>query len=203
MGMLKVVKAVRIARVLRLLRLLRLFQRIRFADSVMAQRHTVRIITTVAASFIFFNMIIGTAFTFINSIDAEKSWVNEQQATMEYLNHMQLSNADSNAVENLGRFRPTILMIKERGEVLYARDSDSSLRTYFGPGDYMIRRAYPYTVWFDVRPVAVSHARLNVTVFLTTLAVILLLLITYSPHFALTVSDPVNVMTRGMKEKRL
>ena len=54
LGTLKVVKTVRLARMLRILRALKLFRHIRFTNSVMAQRHTVRLATTTRNNVNFF-----------------------------------------------------------------------------------------------------------------------------------------------------
>ena len=100
-----------------------------------------------------------------------------------------------------GKSRPSVMMLKDDDWTLNSRYDDDFLRRYFGPGDYTLRQAGAYSVWFDIRPLAVSQSKLNLTVFLSTLAVVLLIMITYSPHFAITVSDPVNVMVRGLTEK--
>ncbi len=201
MSMLKIVKVVRIARILRLLRLLKLFQRIRFANSVMIQRHTIRIITTVAATLIITNMIIGAAFTLMDNADVEQSMQTEQQAAMGYLGQLHSDRTESSEIETLVRTRPMILTIKDGNGAIYPQGTGMSLINDLGPGDYLISNVNSYTVWFDTRPIAVSRAKLNLTVFLTTLAVILMILISYSTHLALTTSDPVNVMMRGMSEK--
>ena len=200
-GLLKVVKAVRMARVLRLLRLLKIFRRIRFADSFMVQRHTVRIVTTVAASLIFSVTAIGMAFALINDTGTEEAWLNGQLGAVEELK-ADASVADGpDSASRWGSSRPTLLLVKQRDWTLYAAYEDSYLSRYFGPGDYALREAGEYTLWFDLRPAAVSQSRTNLLVFVSTLIVVIVLMVSYSPHFAITVSDPVNVMLRGLKEK--
>jgi len=58
-----------------------------------------------------------------------------------------------------------------------------------------------YAIWFDSRPLGVAHSRFNLILFFSGLVVVLMLMITYSPHFAITVSDPVNVMLRGITQR--
>lgn len=200
-GLLKVVKAVRMARVLRLLRLLKIFRRIRFADSVMVQRHTVRIVTTAAATLIFTATIIGTLFALVESTGAEEVWLTDQIASVESLAERPELAAGPDAAEAWGRSRPSVLLVKDNDWTLYARNDDVYLKRYFGPGDYTVRNVASYSIWFDIRPASVTQSRLNITIFGITLAVVLLIMVTYSPHFAITVSDPVNVMLRGLKEK--
>ena len=200
-GLLKVVKAVRMARVLRLLRLLKIFRRIRFADSAMVQRHTVRIVTTAAAALIFTATAVGTVFAMADSTGSEEAWLSEQAAAVDSLTADPGLADGPDAAEAWGRSRPSVLLVKDDDWTLYARNGDEYLKRNFGPGDYAVRDAGPFSVWFDLRPAAVTQSRLNITVFVCTLVVVLLLMITYSPHFAITVSDPVNVMLRGLKEK--
>jgi hypothetical protein len=200
-GLLKVVKAVRMARVLRLLRLLKIFRRIRFADSMMVQRHTVRIVTTAASSLIFSVTIIGTVFALTDSTGTEEAWMKDQSAALLLLEKQPDRAAGPDNAGLWGASHPSVMLIKDNDWTLYACCSDDYLKSYFGPADYTVREAGPYQVWFDLRPSAVSQSRLNLTVFLSTLAVVLLIMITYSPHFAITVSDPVNVMIRGLREK--
>ncbi|OQX29635.1 MAG: hypothetical protein B0D92_02635 [Spirochaeta sp. LUC14_002_19_P3] len=201
-GMLKIVKAVRIARVLRLLRLLRLFQRIRFANAGMVQRHTVRIVTIIATTFIVFNMILGTLFTFFHVSDAKSTLQNEQMGFAKYITLGWGTSAVSNEMLiNIALTNLSTMRIDVDGETLYMRNSEDYFRKYFGPGDYVVYELDKYTIWFDVSPLAVSSAMANLTIFLSTLAVILMILIAYSPHFAVTVSDPAIIMMKGMKEK--
>ena len=200
-GLLKVVKAVRMARVLRLLRLLKIFRRIRFADSAMVQRHTVRIVTTAASTLIFSVTIIGTVFAMTDYTGTEDAWLLEQSAAVTSLEENPQRAAGPDSAEVWGKSRPSVLMLKDDDWTLYARNSDDYLKKYFGPGDYTVQEAGSYSIWFDIRPSAVAQSKLNLTVFLSTLTVVLLLMITYSPHFAITVSDPVNVMMRGFTEK--
>jgi hypothetical protein len=200
-GLLKVVKAVRMARVLRLLRLLKIFRRIRFADSSMVQRHTVRIITTAASTLIFSVTIIGTVFAMTDYTGTEDAWQTELTGAVLSLEESPESAAGPDSAGKWGESRPSVILLKDTDWTLYSKYDDKSLTTYFGPGDYIVREAGSYNIWFDIRPSAVTQSKLNLTVFLSTLAVVLLIMITYSPHFAITVSDPVNVMIRGITEK--
>ena len=200
-GMLKVVKAVRMARVLRLLRLLKIFRRIRFADSPMVQRHTVRIVTTAASTLIFSVTIIGFVFALVNCTGTEEAWMMDQSAALSSLELRPDWASGPDNAEVWGASHPSVMLLKDHDWTLYARNNDEYFLAYFGPGDYTVRQAGAYTLWFDLRPSAVSQSKLNLTVFLSTLAVVLMIMITYSPHFAITISDPVNVMIRGIREK--
>jgi len=175
-GMLKVVKAVRMARVLRLLR-------------------------TAASTLIFSVTLIGTVFALADYTGTEDAWMMDQSAALSSLEVRPDWAAGPDNAEVWGKSRPSVMLLKDNDWTLYARSSDDYFQKYFGPGDYTVRQAGNYTVWFDLKPSAVSQSKLNLTVFLSTLAVVLMIMITYSPHFAITISDPVNVMIRGLREK--
>lgn len=198
-GLLKVVKAVRMARVLRLLRLLKIFRKIRFADSAMVQRHTVRIITTATSTLIFSAMIIGTVFAVLNIDDLEEAWLIGGETAASELEGVRFLGPDD--AESWGLSEPSVLLLKRDKQTLYTKYEEGYLRDYFGPNDYFIRHVGFYTVWFDGRPSIVSQSKLNITIFAMSLSVVLLFMLTYSPHFAVTVSDPINVMVRGFREK--
>lgn len=198
-GLLKVVKAVRMARILRLLRLLKIFRRIRFADSAMVQRHTIRIITTAASTLILSAMIVGTVLAFSNSNGTEEAWLIEGEAAALELEKASLSDPED--IEDWGSSEPSVLLLKEGELRLYAKYDEEHLEDYFGPGDYSVKRAGPYSIWLDARPPAVSQSKLNIVIFAVSLSVVFIFMLAYSHHFALTVSDPVNVMLRGLREK--
>jgi len=198
-GLLKVVKAVRMARILRLLRLLKIFRRIRFADSAMVQRHTVRIITTAASTLIFSAMIAGTVLAVSDLNGAEEAWLIDGEAAARGLEKTPPLELDS--AKAWGLSEPSVLLLKRDEQTLYVQYNREYLREYFGPGDYSIRQAGPYSIWYDIRPTAVSQSKLNIIIFAVSLSVVLIVMLTYSPHFAITVSDPINVMLRGLREK--
>lgn len=201
MGMLKVVKAVRMARVLRLLRLLKIFQRIKFANSVMVQRHTVRVVTISTATLIFMATLIGTFFTFVETQGTEEVLLEDQNRAALMLNRVFMRESGSEAIEVWGRSQSSVLLIKNNDVTLYAREDSDDWQSDFALGEYSLHKAGSFSIWFDLRPVLVSRSRLNLLIFLSTLALVLMIMISYSPHFAMTLSDPVNVMVRGMKEK--
>ena len=201
-GLLKIVKAVRMARVLRMLRMLRLlkvFRKIRFTDSVMVQRHTVRIITTATSTLIFSAMIVGTVFAVSSLHDVEEAWLAEGEAAARELEGISPLGPDE--AENWGLSEPSVLLLKRGEQTLFTRYDGEHLKNFFGPSDYFIRHTGLYSIWFDAKPAAVSHSKLNITIFVVSLSVVLLFMFTYSPHFVITVSDPINVMLRGLREK--
>ena len=201
LGTLKVVKTVRLARMLRILRALKLFRRIRFANSVMAQRHTVRLATTVATTLIFSSMLIGVGFSFLNNtMDIETAWELKNKSVETILGDSALTDTPG-ALAVLTASQPSLFLLKYDGEVIYASFSEDYMRKHIGPIDFTYLKEKNYEAWIDSRPQAVSHAIANLIAFFSVLLVMIAIMITYSPHFALTVSDPINVMQKGFKEK--
>ncbi|MCG8452557.1 MAG: ion transporter [Spirochaetales bacterium] len=199
-GLLKVVKAVRMARVLRLLRLLKIFKRIRFADSTMVQRHTVRIVTTATAALIFSATVVGMIFALAGGDGPEEAWRAHQEAQMMGM----FGEKNTRTAEDMmdwAQHTPGVILLKDGEDVLFSPYEPIQLETMFGPSDFATERMGSLRIWFDLRPAAVGQSRLNLIVFLSSLAVVFALMLSYSPHFAITVSDPVNVMIRGMGER--
>ncbi len=195
LGLLKVVKVIRMARVLRLLRLLKVVKRIKFADSYMVQRHSVRVITIAAAALIFTATGAGMALSFWNIQDADSILENSRAVSVDFLEKHPSTAGDWAESE------PGVLMVKKSGRLCYARFNNDFIQKYFGPGDYSLVRSGDFSVWFDVRSASVSQSKLNIVVFLSALIMVAAILVGYSPHFAVTVGDPVNVMLRGLTEK--
>ncbi len=195
LGVLKVVKVIRMARVLRLLRLLKVVKRIRFAESAMVQRHSVRVITIAAAALIFTATGAGMVFSLWDIRSGEFLLDEGRVSAVPFLEEHPEQASDWAASF------PGVLILKENGRVKYARYDEADLRNYFGPGDYALVTSGSIAVWFDLRPSAVEQSMLNIVVFLSALFMVAALLVVFSPHFAVTVGDPVNIMLRGMREK--
>jgi hypothetical protein len=195
LNILKVVKAIRIARILRLLRVLKIFKQIKYADSVMAQRHIAKItaitITAVVFTLFFFALVsgmfgipsAGTTFDQLNARTAE-SYVSEKSIDLEALTVMN---------EN-------ILIVKKNGETIYTRFDNDQYRQWFSPQDYDYILIGDYGFFFDLRPINRLLARENVTSFCIVIVLVLCFLFYYSPHFAITITDPIHVMRRGLEE---
>ncbi|NBF40649.1 MAG: hypothetical protein GVY14_09555, partial [Spirochaetes bacterium] len=56
-------------------------------------------------------------------------------------------------------------------------------------------------VFFDVRPLNAEQSRQNIAYFAMVVILVVFILLFYSPHFALTVTDPIHVMERGFSER--
>jgi len=201
LNMLKLIKAIRIARILRLLRIVKIFRSIKYADSPMAQRHMARIITISTTIIVFCfagYSILGEAVPTVG-VDSSAHAV-EQHLTAK------IEESDAETVrDDLGILGEYASIIRRGGETMHARYDTSYYRENFQVGDYALKRRGETEVIFDRRIImealAKSRAWQNLFFFGVVVLMIMVYLVFYSPHFALTVSDPIHVMYRGLSER--
>ncbi len=202
LNVLKVVKAIRIARVLRLLRVLKVFRRIKNTDSAMVQRHMAKItglaVTAVVGTLIGFTLL--STFVTIPSLDAK---VRDQNfRSMDYITHAGLTEAGAaDRLEAYARSETDILVVMEDGRVRYSRFEQDVYDAFFGPVDYAHLAQGSTRLFFDVRDLNEAQARENIVYFTIILVIVAVFLLYYSPHFALTVTDPIHIMRRGFEER--
>jgi len=200
LNMLKLVKAIRIARILRLLRIVKIFRNIKYADSPMAQRHVAKIIT------ISITIIVISMFAY-SIIDQQVETIGADAAVIERQHQFvhSLNAGDPNAVlDSVDPAREDLLLVKKNGEVLFSRYDQNYFKAQFNPGDFISHKEGDVEVFFDRRSINLVVERNQSWQSLYSFVIVLLLvfayLIIYSPHFAITVTDPVHVMRRGLQE---
>lgn len=200
LNILKVVKAVRVARILRMLRVLKIFRSIKSVDSVMTQRHLTRIISTVVVSII--------AVMFAGSIFFSERFISSPSMTLEKENPVlvtekinDLVSSDKSSVLEILSLRNDILIVKNDGRTIYSRYSDQQYDSDFGPGDFFYINKGKTDVFYDLRYQNAEDALPGMLLLLTIVITVIVLMLFYSPHFAMTVSDPVFVMLKGMRDK--
>lgn len=202
MNVLKVVKAIRIARILRLLRVLKIFTAIRNTESPMAQRHMAAV-TTLSVSIIVISIVafVGIASVVdMPSLDAEERMQNIRAAS--FIDARNLADPDqSELLRDYATSQSAILVVTEDGQTRFSRHDNAYYDEFFGPGDYGYLRSGEVGVFFDLRPLNVEEARQNIAYFAVIVILVLFVLLIYSPHFALTVTDPIHVMERGFSER--
>ncbi|HAK44392.1 MAG TPA: hypothetical protein DCO79_00495 [Spirochaeta sp.] len=191
LNVLKVVKAVRIARILRLLRVLKIFKQIKNTDSVMAQRHISKI-TTIGVSVFVGILLFASIFIQMLSLPTE-SRENEKVVTDVMLAY-EKSPAAVQTYSNL-------LIVKEAGETVFTRYENDYYDTAFGFNDYLYAEYLDYEFFFDLRGIEKVQSMNNLLFFLIILSLVLAYTLFYSPHFAITISDPIHVMRRGLEEQ--
>ena len=210
-GLLKIIKAIRVARILRLLRVLKIFGKIKNVHSTMAQRHISTISTIVVGAIILFLVIISIfqETQFIPS-RYDKMIENEQHINETFKKLCELS--DEKNIINILKLTPknfkNIIKIQYKDETIYkskniynekyqyhqAKDNEyTKTYTIISPTKLLI------TFWRDeYHKIEALYNMLN---FSLIIFVLILIIIIYTRHFALTVSDPVYVMRMGFEKK--
>ena len=195
-NVLKVVKAIRIARILRLLRVLKVFARIKNAESVMAQRHVAKISTTTVASIIFALLAASLLWSLVTLPSLDDTY---REDIVEFLAFSRQIE-DEQVLISAAAAQPGVLVLQRQDATLFSRYENSYYATHFGPGDYDVLDYDTLRLFVDLKPLNFAEARDNLVHFFVIVVVVLILLFGYSPHFALTVSDPIHVMRRGFEE---
>ena len=201
LNLLKVIKAIRIARILRFLRIIKIFRKIKNVSSPMAQRHVASItaisVTVIVACLLFFTLFSATLQ--VRGLDTAFS--EQQEATADYLFAKTDDPVDFvRALQTLKSTRTKLLIVKYRGQTLFSRFSNDYYAQYFAPGDYSYLSRDGLELFFDQRSYVSQLSRESILFFVIVVLVVLAYLLIYSPHFALTVTDPIHVMRRGLEE---
>lgn len=200
LNILKIIKAIRIARILRLLRILKIFRKIKHTGSTMAQRHIAKITTLSITSFVFTLLIFSIVSGLISLPSSEGKFIDHQKISINnFLQNIEAVDI-STAAGNFADYESDLLIIKNNGQTIYSRYDNSLYTTDFGPGDYQYFETFEYEFFFDVRELAKIQATSSILFFLVVIMSVLVFLVYYSPHFALTVTDPIHIMKRGFLE---
>jgi hypothetical protein len=96
---------------------------------------------------------------------------------------------------------PSLLVVREGGATLYSRHPDAVYEREFAPGDYRYVQAGDLELFFDTRAAARETAAQSLLFQALVLLLLLVLYLLYAPHFARTVTDPLEVMRRGLAEE--
>ena len=201
-NIIKLVKAIRIARILRILKI---FRNIKYADSKMAQRHVAKIITISVTVIVF--SIFGYSILQSN-IDSMKPDLEYERNRAEIVRLLEIKTEITPAyISNLAEIQKSILQIKQNSEILFRRYDREFIIDNINEGDYkhylIVKK--DMEVLFDVREenarIELNQSWNNVFFFSLVMLVVISYMFVYSAHFAMTVTDPINVMKRGMDEK--
>lgn len=201
LNLLKVVKAIRIARVLRFMRIIKLFRHLKNVTSPMAQRH-VATVTSIAITVLVLSLLLFSGFAEMLNMDALSSTITDHHRSLAVeLTARAAEPADFvQTLDVLEATEDSLLIVKFRGRTLFSRNADSYYRQYFGPGDYSYAAEGDLELFFDMRSFSREAAGQSLLFFALVLFIVAAYLLIYSPIFALSVSDPIHVMRRGLSE---
>jgi len=199
LNVLKVVKAVRIARILRLLRVLKIVKQLKYADSHMAQRHVAKITTISITVFVFSLFTYTILAPFIGMPTIDKDYAERHTSIMMQV-HEKLEDGKTDEALYIAENSKDLLIIKQNDKTLYSANDNTYYAAYFGPGDYRYAGNVPFEYFFDVRQMNKHQSGSNLLFFAIVVIFVLAFIILYSPHFAITVSDPIHIMKKGLEE---
>jgi len=201
LNMLKIIKTIRIARILRLLRVLKIFRQIKNIHSSMAQRHVTRITSLVITGFVGSVFLFSLLGTFLSLPQAGTVFRADAVRKTEQFEGSVNLYGEKTAVESFFSLDDSLLIIKKSGNTILARHDNTYFSANFGMGDYLYIQKGLYSFFFNQKEINRQESIQNLLYFFIVLVLTALLLFVYSPHFAVTISDPVHVMRRGLEEK--
>ena len=199
LNVLKVIKAIRIARILRLLRVLKIFRHIKYAESVMAQRHVAKIAGIAVTVFVFAILVFSVVQTFTGSHFLEGKVAEQYQAAALTISSFGETER-AQGIKTIAGIEGGLLLVKQDGKTLYSRYEAAYYAKAFGPSDFGYLKDGKLEYFFDLRPLEAEMSRANLSYFAVIVLLLLAFLLYYGPHFAITVSDPLHVMYRGFSE---
>jgi hypothetical protein len=206
LNLLKVIKAIRIARILRLLRIAKIFRSIKYAQSPMAQRHMANVTAIAISVLVGGLMLVSTIAAVVEMPGLEAAFAARPALVGRALEQSASTPTSLDAaVATTAAADPGLLLVKLDGSTRYSRYDNATYATAFGSGDYAcVRQETPsgglLEVYYDLRTYHAQAGRESLLYLFIVLMLVLVLLLVYSPHFAMTVSDPIHVMSRGMAE---
>ncbi len=100
----------------------------------------------------------------------------------------------------LARAEPSLLVVRKGQLTLFSRHPDAVYERQFAPGDYRYLSSGELELFFDARPAAAEAAAQDLLFQLLVLVLLAVLFGFYAPRFARLVSDPLEVMRRGLAE---
>ncbi len=199
LNVLKVVKTVRIARVLRLLRLLKVFKKIKFVNSRMAQRHMTRIVTTAISSFVLTMTLVSFLSSFFPVLNGEEEYMKKQEDSARIAQFF-WDGGEPGRISGEFKDDESVLIIQGPRGSLYSRYDNAHYRYWFGPGDYGTVKAGDIILFYSLKSLYARESVNNLIIFFSIIGMLLLLMLSYSPHFAMTITDPVNIMYQGLSD---
>ncbi len=199
LNVLKVVKAIRIARILRLLRVLKVFKQIKYADSKMAQRHIAMITTITITVFVFIIFAVSIFSPVLGLPTVDKTFEKKHNTTFEKIQeHIENDRWRSAVYE--AENSSDLLIFKVEEETLFSRYDKDEYARRFGPSDYSYIKAEDYEAYFTLNGLHKLQSKDTLLYFIIVVVLVIVFLVYYSPMFAITVTDPIHVMKRGMED---
>ncbi|MBN1648647.1 MAG: ion transporter [Spirochaetales bacterium] len=197
LNILKVIKAIRIARILRILKV---FKQIRYTDSKMAQHHVTKITSIAVSSFVFI-LLCFSVFSSLFGLPRTDEVIKDRNRT-EAENILYASEGDiRDRLALYSDLNEDLLIIRQGTQSLYKKYDASYLERMFSPEELQYIPLGEYVFIYNLKAVSTLQSRENLQYFIIVVLIVLILMFYYSPHFAINITDPVQVMRKGFTEK--
>ena len=192
---LKTAKAIRVTRILRLIRVIKLFGKIQNTDSVMVGKH-VGAVSTLGVVALITVLALSSVFPAL-SIGDHESYLNQRSGELNLLFNA-IPNSDSAFLGKYAEMNDDIIkVLNHDSEAVYRSPIEESLIWTAYPEPI---RAGNFTFFLSYHKSDAEHAKLSLIMLFSILTLILFNMFFYAGIFAKTVSDPIFVMNRGMRE---
>ena len=192
---LKTAKAIRVTRILRLIRVIKLFGKIQNTDSVMVGKH-VGTVSTIGVVALIFVLAMSSFFPPLSFGDHASHYKQRESELRLLFGEKQKYNPDF--IRKYAEMNEDIIKITDaKSDVIFRSEYANSLvwSAYAEPvqtGSYSFLLSYHKS--------DAEHAKLSLVMLFSILTLILFYMFIYAGLFAKTISDPLFVMNRGMRE---
>ncbi len=200
LNILKVVKAIRIARILRLLRVLKIFKQIKYTNSKMAQHHVTKITSISVSTFVFILLVFSLLSSLIGlpKMDTEISAKNRLEAeNLVYSNNGSLDER----LKVYSAINEDLLIVEYKDKTVFSRYENSYYEKMFSPEEWEPLEIDDFKFFFSLKAAVKIQSRENIQFFVLVVVMVLIYMFYYSPHFAINITDPIQIMKKGFKEK--
>ncbi len=203
LNILKLIKAIRVARILRLLRILKIFRKIKYTNSRMNQRHLAKVITISVTVIVFAFFGYSVLTELVGSIGPSSISEKREEKVISLLERGGVSSEIS--TRQIELFEDEVLLVKRGGEAVFTRYNQDYFSQNFTIGDYSYVKNGEWEIFMDRRMdnqvQEKNQSWQALFFFVMVILLFIFYLVVYSPHFAITVTDPIHVMKRGLDEK--
>jgi hypothetical protein len=145
-----------------------------------------------------------TAFTYLIHLaqtpSAESDFISKHEALIETALDLKEKGLLNWYGKSLFDVQDSVLIVRSSEGTIYSRYSNSEYRKWFGPSDYGYVQSGDLEIFYSMIPLFAGESASNLMIFLSILVMLTLLMLLYSPHFAMTVTDPINIMVKGFRE---
>lgn len=200
LNILKVVKAIRIARILRLLRVLKIFKQIKYTNSKMAQHHVTKITSISVSAFVFILLVFSLLSSLIGlpKTDTEISAKNRLEAeNLVYSNNGSLDDR----LKVYSEINEDLLIVEYKQKTVFSRYENSYYEKMFSPEEWEPLEIGDFKFFFSLKAAVKIQSRENIQFFVLVVVMVLIYMFYYSPHFAINITDPIQIMKKGFREK--